>query len=159
MSTFPSAKPTTVVHPDRARRALLLAGAAAGGGSLLRLARAADMVTLPMVNGVRVVAAFPQKRPLIVLTERPVQLETPLATFNEVFTPNDAFFVRWHLSNVPTSIDGNAFRIKVHGKVKSPLEIGLRELMTGFEQVEIAAVCQCSGNSRGLFEPRVAGGQ
>jgi DMSO/TMAO reductase YedYZ molybdopterin-dependent catalytic subunit len=158
--TKPSfATQTRLARPDRTRRALLLAGAAAAGGSFLDLARAADTVVLPMVNGERVVAAFPQKRPLIVLTERPVQLETPLAAFNEVFTPNDAFFVRWHLSNVPTSVDGSAFRIRVRGMVKSPLELGLKELMTGFEQVEIAAVCQCSGNSRGLFEPRVAGGQ
>jgi DMSO/TMAO reductase YedYZ molybdopterin-dependent catalytic subunit len=31
--------------------------------------------------------------------------------------------------------------------------------MTEFEPVELAAVNQCSGNSRGLFNPRVAGGQ
>ena len=31
--------------------------------------------------------------------------------------------------------------------------------MNNYEQVEIAAVCQCSGNSRGLFEPRVMGGE
>ena len=32
-----------------------------------------------------------------------------------------------------------------------------RELQTGFEQVEIAAVCQCSGNRRGLSQPHVPG--
>jgi sulfite dehydrogenase len=123
------------------------------------LALADDMVQLPMANGTRRMAAFPQKKSLIVLTERPVQLETPLSMFNQVFTPNDEFFVRWHLSTVPTSIDAAAFRLKVHGAVKAPLQLSMKDLMTGFEPVEIAAVCQCSGNSRGLFEPRVAGGQ
>ena len=33
----------------------------------------------------------------------------------------------------------------------------LAELKRDFEQVEITAVCQCSGNRRGLFEPHVAG--
>lgn len=151
-------KPGPGTHPDRIRRSLLQAGAALGGGGLLGLANA-ETIQLPMANGTRQIAAFPQKRPLIVLTERPVQLETPLALFNEVFTPNDAFFVRWHLSGVPDSIDAKTFRIKVHGMVKTPLELSVNDLMTGYEQVEIAAVCQCSGNSRGFFNPRVAGGQ
>jgi DMSO/TMAO reductase YedYZ molybdopterin-dependent catalytic subunit len=146
-------------HPSRARRSLLKAGVALGGAAMSGLALADDMVQLPMANGARRMAAFPQKKSLIVLTERPVQLETPISMFNDVFTPNDEFFVRWHLSTVPTSIDATAFRIKVHGTVKAPLQLSLKDLMTGFEQVEIAAVCQCSGNSRGLFEPRVAGGQ
>ncbi|MGA0585850.1 molybdopterin-dependent oxidoreductase [Dyella sp. KRB-257] len=37
--------------------------------------------------------------------------------------------------------------------------LSLKQLMTEFEPVELAAVNQCSGNSRGLFNPRVAGGQ
>ena len=35
----------------------------------------------------------------------------------------------------------------------------MEALKRDFEQVEIAAVCQCAGNSRGFFEPRVPGGQ
>jgi sulfite dehydrogenase len=144
---------------SQTRRSILKAGVALGGSAVTGLSLAEETVQLPMANGTRQIAKFPQKRPLIVLTERPVQLETPLSMFSDVYTPNDAFFVRWHLSSVPTSIDGAAFRMKVHGTVKTPIELGLHDLMTGFEQVEIAAVCQCSGNSRGLFEPRVAGGQ
>ena len=59
-------------------------------------------VTLPFENGARELVAFPQKRPLIVLTARPPQLETPFAVFNEgLLTPNDAFFVRYHWSGLP----------------------------------------------------------
>jgi DMSO/TMAO reductase YedYZ molybdopterin-dependent catalytic subunit len=150
-------------RPDAGRRKLLRAGAALGGAALAgraALAAAEQMVQLPIVNGARRFAAYPQKRPLIVMTERPVQLETPMAIFNDgVFTPNDAFFVRWHLSNVPTSVDGAAHRIKVHGLVNTPLSLSVADLRNNYEQVEIAAVCQCSGNSRGLFEPRVVGGE
>jgi DMSO/TMAO reductase YedYZ molybdopterin-dependent catalytic subunit len=150
-------------RPDAGRRRLLRAGAALGGAALAgraALGAAEQMVQLPMVNGARRFAAYPQKRPLIVMTERPVQLETPMALFNDgVFTPNDAFFVRWHLSNVPTSVDGAAHRIKVHGLVNTPLSLSVADLRNNYEQVEIAAVCQCSGNSRGLFEPRVVGGE
>ncbi|MGO4816507.1 molybdopterin-dependent oxidoreductase, partial [Cupriavidus sp. 2MCAB6] len=104
--------------------------------------------------------AYPGKRPLIELTARPPQLETPFGVFNDgLLTPNDAFFVRYHLADIPTEIDPDAFRIAITGKVDKPLSLSLQELKTGFEPAEIIAVNQCSGNSRGLFDPRVAGGQ
>ncbi|MDE2573282.1 MAG: molybdopterin-dependent oxidoreductase [bacterium] len=96
----------------------------------------------------------------ILLTARPPQLETPLSVFDESdFTPNDAFFVRWHLSGIPATIDGRAFRVKVHGMVARELSLSVDDLRKSYEPVEIAAVCQCSGNSRGFFDPRVPGGQ
>lgn len=121
--------------------------------------RAAD-VTLPFVNGEREMATFPQKRPLILLTSRPPQLETPFAVFNEgVITPNDAFFVRYHLANIPLSIEPGQFRLTIKGQVEHELSLRLDDLRTLFEAVETVAVNQCSGNSRGFFEPRVGGGQ
>jgi DMSO/TMAO reductase YedYZ molybdopterin-dependent catalytic subunit len=80
--------------------------------------------------------------------------------FNEdILTPNDAFFVRYHLSGVPLSIDADAFRLEIKGLVERPLQLSLADLRRDFETVEVVAVNQCSGNSRGFFEPRVAGGQ
>jgi sulfite dehydrogenase (cytochrome) subunit A len=80
--------------------------------------------------------------------------------FNEgIITPNDAFFVRYHLADIPLKIDPDAFRLTIKGKVENPLSLSLDDLKTGFEPVELIAVNQCSGNSRGFFEPRVAGGQ
>ena len=123
-------------------------------------AQDAGSVSLPFGRGVRPLVAFPQKRPLMVMTTRPPQLETPFPIFNEyIFTPNDAFFVRWHLANIPLSIDLNTFRLTIHGRVKQPLSLRVEELKRDFEQVEVAAVCQCAGNSRGFFTPRVPGGQ
>jgi DMSO/TMAO reductase YedYZ molybdopterin-dependent catalytic subunit len=103
---------------------------------------------------------YPGKRLLIGLTSRPPQLETPFAVFDGgAITPNDAFFVRYHLADIPLSIDPETFRIEVKGKVDRPLSLSLAELKSEFEPIEIVAVNQCSGNSRGFFEPRVAGGQ
>ena len=123
-------------------------------------AAAPGTVTLPMENGTRPLVAFPQKRPLIMLAPRPPLLETPFRVFDEgVLTPNDAFFVRWHLAGIPTTVDGAAHRIRVHGQVKHPLSLSVEDLRTKFEPVSIVAVNQCSGNSRGLFAPRVPGGE
>ena len=148
------------------KRSLLSgAGGALAGAALAKLSQpfaayADDTTSLPFANGDRPVVRYPGKRPLIRLTSRPPQLETPFAVFNEgVITPNDAFFVRYHLADIPLSIDPDAFRIEVKGKVDRTLSLSLTDLKTGFEPVEIVAVNQCSGNSRGFFEPRVAGGQ
>ena len=60
------------------------------------------LIELPFENGTRPLIQYPQKRPLIELTSRPPQLETPFSVFNEgVLTPNDAFFVRYHLAKIP----------------------------------------------------------
>ena len=121
---------------------------------------ASTEINLPFANGQRELVAFPQKRPLILLTSRPPQLETPFSVFNEnVITPNDAFFVRYHWSGIPTSIDPATFRLKVTGKVTTPLELSLTELKRLADPVSVVAVNQCSGNSRGFFDPRVNGGQ
>jgi len=142
------------------RRSFLVgSGALAASGALVAPASAEQIVRGVFANGDRPLVAFPQKRPLMVLTPRPPQLETPFAIFDQgVFTPNDAFFVRWHLADIPTSIDAAKHRIRVGGAVGKPLVLSLADLRR-MPAVEIAAVNQCSGNSRGFFEPRPAGGQ
>lgn len=122
-------------------------------------ALALDTVTLPFGNGERPLVKYPQKRPMIGLTSRPPQLETPFSIFNDgPITPNNAFFVRYHLANVPLDIDPDKFTLEVKGKVDRPLKLSLKDIRK-MKAVELVAVAQCSGNSRGFFEPRVAGGQ
>lgn len=101
---------------------------------------------------------FPGKGEMILQRTTPPLLETPMAVFDAgVFTPNDRFFVRWHWP-FPTEIDPQTFRLVVDGHVGAPISLSLADL-SKLPQVEIAAVNQCAGNSRGLFEPRVAGAQ
>ena len=151
---------------NQQRRRLVAGGAGAlatlGLGSLARTALAqAATVEMPFVNGQRNLAAYPEKRPLIVLTSRPPQLETPFEVFNDgLLTPNDAFFVRYHNAGIPTSIDADKHVIKIGGNaVGKPFELTMAELRSQFKPIEYVAVNQCSGNGRGLFEPRVTGGQ
>ena len=144
------------------RRRFLKISGAAGLASLALdpLIALAEEVSLPFANGSRQLAKFPQKRPLILLTSRPPQLETPFSVFNDgLLTPNDAFFVRYHLAQIPTSIDPETFKLSIKGKVSTPVELSLVDLKGKFEPVEIIAVNQCSGNGRGFSTPRVGGGQ
>ncbi|WP_036279772.1 molybdopterin-dependent oxidoreductase [Methylocystis sp. ATCC 49242] len=148
------------------RRSLLQAACGAFAGSSLSKvtflsdALAEESVHLPFANGERPLVSYPGKRPLLRLTSRPPQLETPFTVFDQgPITPNDAFFVRYHLADIPLTIDPEAYRIEVGGKVARKLSLSLTELKTAFEPIEFIAVNQCSGNSRGFFDPRVGGGQ
>lgn len=157
-------KKKDIAVTDTRRRALLLGGVGAAASAALApfsgVAQTSE-TELPFDNGRRQLVAYPEKRPLIVLTSRPPQLETPFDVFNEgIITPNDAFFVRYHLSGIPTAIDGDRHQIKVGGNACGrPFDITVSELRRFFRPSEIVAVNQCSGNSRGHFTPRVTGGQ
>jgi len=163
-------KPTLVLTPSALQRRAFLkllrqvgtlgAASAFGSTALAALAGESGSVTLPFENGERDLVAYPQKRPLILLTARPPQLETPFSIFNEgVITPNDAFFVRYHWSDIPTSIDALSYRLRISGNVNTPLDLSLADLKQMADAVDLVAVNQCSGNSRAHFTPRVNGGQ
>ena len=145
--------------PQISRRAIL-GGLGLAAAPAFSRAAAGKVVTLPFANGERPLVAYPQKRALLRLTARPPQLETPFAVFDTgLLTPNDAFFVRYHLAGAPPrDLDPETFRLTVGGLVERPLTLSLAELKK-MPATEIVAVNQCSGNGRGFGTPRVAGGQ
>jgi DMSO/TMAO reductase YedYZ molybdopterin-dependent catalytic subunit len=100
---------------------------------------------------------LPGKLPLIKKTYRPPNFETPIEYFRTPITRNDAFFVRWHLAGIP-ELKASGWSLAVGGEsAERELRFTLADLGRDFKQAEITAVCQCSGNRRGLFEPHVAG--
>jgi sulfite dehydrogenase (cytochrome) subunit A len=132
------------------RRDLLLASAA-----LAATARDSGATTEADAE----LSALAGKKPLIQRTYRPPNFETPLADLVPLFTPNDVFFVRYHLAVIPR-VDPHSWRLQIGGaSAQHTLSLSLQELKRGFEHVTIAAVNQCSGNRRGLFTPRVPGVQ
>ena len=146
---------------DARRRFLKNAGSVAlSAWPLASLAAVDTGEGVTFADGPRPMVQYPGKRPLIRVHTRPPHLETPFAVFNEgPITANDAFFVRYHLANIPTSIDPAAYRLSVKGSVRSPLSLSLAELKAVAPPVEVVAVNQCSGNSRGFASPRVFGAQ
>ena len=141
------------------RRFLRSAGVLAATVASAPRILAQEAIQMPFAHGERALVKYPGKRPLIRLTSRPPQLETPFSVFNEgVITPNDAFFVRYHLAGLPTEIDSDKFTVEIKGSVEKPLTLTIADLKQ-MEAVETVAVLQCSGNSRGFLTPRVGGGQ
>jgi DMSO/TMAO reductase YedYZ molybdopterin-dependent catalytic subunit len=147
-------------------RRRLLAGTGAAGvtafaGSSSARASDPNTVQLPFANGGRPLTSdFPQKSNMILQRTRPPLLETPFEVFDQgVLTPSDRFYVRWHLANIPTTIDTASFRLVIRGHVNKTVSLTLDEIATKFERFQIVAVNQCSGNGRGFFAPRVPGGE
>ena len=144
------------------RRQFLTGATALGAAWIASPGRAAGKVDLALPGGPserELTSAFPQKGEMILQRTRPPMLETPWEVYDKgVFTPNDRFFVRWHWSVIPEKIDVETYRVAVRGHVETPLSLSLSDLMS-LPRVEIAAVNQCSGNSRGRFTPRVPGGE
>ncbi len=99
------------------------------------------------------------KDSMILLTDRPPNLETPLKYFLQDFTPNSVFFVRWHLSKLPHKVDIDSFRLRLTGNVQHELTLSINDLKTKFKPYTIVALDECAGNSRSFFDPRVPGGQ
>ena len=100
---------------------------------------------------------LPEKKLLIKRTYRPPNYETPIRYFADAFTPNELFFVRYHLSRIP-ELNVKRWNLRIAGEaVKKPFELTMEKLRREFETVEINALCQCSGNRRGLFSPHVPG--
>ena len=144
-------------------RRRLLGAAGAASLALSKPAWAQKMIDLSLPSGPserQITTAFPQKGPMILQRTRPPLLETPFEVFDRgVFTPNDQFYVRWHWAVIPTDIDIGKFNLTVRGHVSQTLSLSLNDILHGLPSVQLSAVNQCSGNSRGFFQPRVPGGE
>jgi DMSO/TMAO reductase YedYZ molybdopterin-dependent catalytic subunit len=132
--------------------------ASSGAGLKSVVAAGLDMpAALP--EGIRnsaVLDALPGKKPLIKLTYRPPNYETPIEYFRTAITPNDAFYVRYHLSFIP-EVDAKTWKLAVGGDgANGQAELTLDDLKQ-LPAAEVVAVNQCSGNRRGLFQPHIPG--
>src|SRR5689334_18162310 len=164
---------TPVNRPLFSRRSLLsLLGTAAGTLALGAVAPRSGVAqqssampsftgpgASPYWNSVGPWVSEPQKSPLLLITDRGIQLETPRSYFQTAFTPNHAFYVRWHLEGIPNAVDLKNWRLHVEGNVAKPISYSLADLMGKFPSESVVAVNQCSGNSRSRLQPRVPGGQ
>ncbi|OYY73057.1 molybdopterin-dependent oxidoreductase [Sphingomonas sp. 28-63-12] len=131
-------------------------GALALGAAGLALPAWAVPATIGATTGL---VDFPEKRQMLLRRQRAPLLETPFEVFDQdIITPNDRFFVRWHYDDIPLSVDVASFRLRVEGHVARQLSLSLAEILK-MPRIEVTAVNQCSGNSRSRFAPPVPGGQ
>lgn len=93
---------------------------------------------------------LPQVTPptnLILRTARPLNAETPLSLLGASWiTPQPLFFIRTH-GDVPV-LDAVTHRVRIRGRVRKPLDLGLDDLRRSFPECRIAATLLCAGNRR-----------
>jgi len=144
------------------RRRDIIAGASAA--LLAAPASAVESTRIPaaLPDGTRDIVQFvdlPDKRRLLRLTDRPPNYATPIEVFTDAVTPNDRFYVRYHLAGVPTAYDFDDWSIAVSGDaVDRPVRLKLSDLLD-LPSNEVLAVCECAGDRRGLADPHVPGVQ
>ena len=108
------------------RRHLL--GTAGAGAALavsgLKFANAETagvMLTPGLPEGVAsyaTMATLPGKKPLIELSDMPPNYETPLEYLRTAITPNDEFFIRYHLADIP-NVDAKTIRSRSAATVQT----------------------------------------
>jgi DMSO/TMAO reductase YedYZ molybdopterin-dependent catalytic subunit len=136
------------------------AAAVSGPFTKLSVAQAAGVELTPGVpQGISsyvTMGTLPGKKPLIQLSDRPPNYEAPIEYLRTPITPNDQFYVRYHLSDIP-EVKAEGYKIAVGGDgANGTAEVTLDDLMK-MPAVELVAVNQCSGNRRGLSQPHVQG--
>jgi sulfite oxidase len=95
---------------------------------------------------------FHSKPDLIVHSETPYNAEPPLARLRARFTTEQAdFYVRSH-GSIP-HLDAATHRLRVGGRVATPLDLSMAELRQRFPQRSVTAVMQCAGNRRADMQP------
>ncbi len=89
-----------------------------------------------------------QSKPdLIVHSTAPYNAEPPLDRLRAaMITAQPDFYVRSH-GDVP-HLDGAGHRLRVGGRVATPLDLSMAELRQRFPERTVAAVLQCAGNRR-----------
>lgn len=103
---------------------------------------------------------FPGKdSEMIVLNDRPINMETPAHLLNNALTPNRLFFVR-NNGLPPSNVDLSSWTLTFSGEsVKQKKSYTLSELKLKFETVSYNLTLECGGNGRKEFNPPAKGNQ
>jgi DMSO/TMAO reductase YedYZ molybdopterin-dependent catalytic subunit len=101
------------------------------------------------------------KRGLRVMSDRPVNAETPVTLLDDDITPTERHFVR-NNGIVPErawSQDLRGWSLQIDGEVKRELNLSMRELKSRFNKVKQTLVIECGGNGRAGYNPPAKGNQ
>jgi len=105
---------------------------------------------------------IPGKHPdLIVLNDKPINMETPAHLLDDKLTPGDKFFVRNNgLPPEESDIDVNAWTLTIEGEsARQKKTYTIQELKERFQEHTYQLVLECGGNGRSEFNPPAKGNQ
>lgn len=115
----------------------------------------------PLAAGQTSPLAIPGKPGLKVLSERPVNAETPAHLLDDAVTPTERMFVR--NNGIPPDtrdIDPLDWTLELAGEACArPTQLTLRELKERFRHATLQLQVECGGNGRSEFHPPARGNQ
>lgn len=116
---------------------------------------------VPLIAGEARQRSIPGKPGLRILSERPLNAETPAHLLDDAVTPASRMFVR--NNGVPpdtADIDPLDWSLELAGEAcVRPSRLTLRQIMTRFDHVTLQLQLECGGNGRAEFHPPVGGNQ
>ncbi len=96
---------------------------------------------------------------MLILNDRPLNIESPAHLLDDEITPADKMFVR-NNGNLPENIDISKWTLEISGEsVKIKKVFTLNELKTKFKTHTYQLQLECGGNGRSGFSPQTAGNQ
>ena len=101
---------------------------------------------------------IPGKQGLVILSERPLNAETPAYLLNDPITPTDRHFIR-NNGIAPDEVDADKWTLTVDGLVEKPMKYSIADLKKNFDVVDLALQIECGGNGRAGFDPPARGNQ
>jgi len=90
-----------------------------------------------------------------ILTERPLNAETPPEALRSWITANSVFFHR-NQSELKTAVSLAGWRLTIEGEVANPREFDFDEILR-FPKAICANTLECSGNGRSLLKEKASG--
>ncbi len=97
---------------------------------------------------------------MIVLSDKPWNVETPPHLLDDAVTPIERMFIRNNGLVPEEKIDPKAWTLTIKGEsVKAPKTYTLSELKTKFKTYTYRLVLECGGNGRSGFVPQTSGNQ
>src|SRR5258708_2860831 len=133
------------------RQVLTAAGATALATPKFFAAHAANAQLNPALpeglRGAATTESLPGKKPLIKLSYRPPNYESPVEYFRTPITPNDEFFVRYHLSDIP-EVDAKTWKLSIAGDGAEKTDALTLDDLKAMPAHEGVAVTQSSGDPR-----------
>jgi DMSO/TMAO reductase YedYZ molybdopterin-dependent catalytic subunit len=104
-------------------------------------------------------ALFKKDEAMVVLNDKPWNMEAQAYLLNDRVTPNKYMFIR-NNGLLPENIDEKAWKLKIDGEsVVEPKTYSLSELKSKFKHYTYQLTLECGGNGRSEFNPPAKGNQ
>ncbi|HLE69277.1 MAG TPA: molybdopterin-dependent oxidoreductase, partial [Vicinamibacteria bacterium] len=103
--------------------------------------------------------AIEGKEGLVLLSDRPINAETPISLLDDEVTPNHRHYIR-NNGLVPERAvkrDLTGWKLTIDGEVGTPLKVDLADLKARYPHQTLQLQLECAGNGRAGFRPPATG--